>query len=87
MIYIYILKCVDSTFYTGITQDIQVRLQQHNKKKVSYTRRRLPVQIIHIEHRDTRSEAAKHERKIKNLGAKKYLIRNFANVNKNLIHL
>jgi putative endonuclease len=81
------MKCADNTFYTGITKDIQVRLQQHNKKKVSYTRKRLPVTIIHTEQRGTRSEAAKHERKIKNLGAKKYLIRNFANVNDNFIHL
>jgi putative endonuclease len=87
MIYIYIVKCVDSTFYTGITQDLTVRMQQHNNRKVSYTRKRLPIQIIHTVSRSTRKEAAKLERHIKNMGAKKYLIRNFANTNNNFLHL
>lgn len=82
MIYIYILKLSDGTHYTGITQDLAVRLIQHLKKKVSYTRTRLPFELLHSEWRDTRKEAAKHERYIKTIGAKKYLIKNFAQFQK-----
>lgn len=76
------MKCVDNTFYTGITQNLSTRLSQHLKGQVSYTRNRHPCKLIHTEQRDTRKEAAKHERYIKTIGAKKYLIRNFAEFQK-----
>lgn len=82
MIYVYVLRCVDGSLYTGITQNIDERLKQHNRKKVSYTRDKLPVSIIHQELKSSRKEAAKLERYIKNKGAAKYLIQNFAHLHK-----
>ncbi len=44
---VYILKCSDSTFYTGCTHDLNERLKRHEKGQVAYTAPRLPVQVIH----------------------------------------
>jgi putative endonuclease len=46
--YVYILECFDGTFYTGVTTDIDRRLDQHNGKRrggAKYTRSRRPVRL------------------------------------------
>jgi putative endonuclease len=44
---VYLLECSDGSIYTGITKDIQRRLQQHNAGTASkYTRPRRPVTLI-----------------------------------------
>lgn len=45
--YVYILKCSDSTYYTGYTSDLENRLEVHNLGKgAKYTRGRLPVEML-----------------------------------------
>lgn len=46
--YVYILKCSDDTYYTGITSDLSSRLQEHQigKHKGSYTFKRRPVELV-----------------------------------------
>ena len=46
MEYTYILKCADGTYYTGHTQDLEERLRRHNKGENTYTRYRLPVELV-----------------------------------------
>ncbi|MEA3505803.1 MAG: GIY-YIG nuclease family protein [Bacteroidota bacterium] len=46
MQYIYILKCSNNTFYTGCTNNIKNRLEQHKKGFVHYTKDKLPVELI-----------------------------------------
>jgi putative endonuclease len=66
--YVYILKCSDNTLYTGWTTDILKRVKMHNDGKASkYTRTRLPVEIIYWESHETKEDARKREREIKNL--------------------
>jgi putative endonuclease len=43
---VYILKCNDATHYTGCTENLEARLKQHNKGEVSYTRTKLPFELI-----------------------------------------
>ncbi|WP_423997481.1 GIY-YIG nuclease family protein [Maribacter sp. IgM3_T14_3] len=45
--YVYILKCADSTFYTGITSNLTTRLESHQSGsyKDSYTSKRRPVTL------------------------------------------
>lgn len=74
MWFVYILKCADSTLYTGITTDCERRLSQHNAGKgAKYTRVRLPVEIVYREPADNRSSATKREIAIKNLSRKQKL--------------
>ena len=66
--YVYILLCRDDTLYTGITDDPERRLQQHNSGKgAKYTRGRGPVLLLHQESFPTKGEALKREYEIKQL--------------------
>jgi len=66
--YVYILKCADGTFYTGITKNIANRLNAHNSGKgARYTRTRRPVTLIYKEKQPDVGSALKRERKIKAL--------------------
>ena len=65
---VYILRCKDGSFYTGITSDLTKRLAAHQNGTASrYTRSRLPVKLIYLESAANRSVATKRELKIKRL--------------------
>ncbi len=65
---VYILECVDNTLYTGITIDIERRVQEHNSGiGAKYTKGRAPVKIAYTETCADRSAASKREMQIKQL--------------------
>ena len=43
---VYILLCADGTYYTGCTRNFDERLLNHQKGSVSFTRTRLPVEVV-----------------------------------------
>lgn len=44
---VYILRCADDTLYTGITPELERRIECHNSGKgAKYTRSRRPVRLI-----------------------------------------
>jgi len=56
--YVYIMECSDGSFYTGVTNDIERRHQQHNDGSgARYTRSRRPVVLRYQEVCGSRSEA------------------------------
>ena len=65
--FVYILKCADGTYYTGITNDIARRLSEHqngaNPKAYTFSRR--PVELAWGEEVSSYGEALKHEHQIK----------------------
>ncbi|MFA6094348.1 MAG: GIY-YIG nuclease family protein [Candidatus Paceibacterota bacterium] len=67
--YTYILRCSDDTLYTGITNDLEKRLQAHNELKTGarYTKARRPVVLAYSEKFETKSEAMKRECTLKKL--------------------
>jgi predicted GIY-YIG superfamily endonuclease len=68
---LYVVKCRDGTFYTGITNDLQRRVEQHNRGTASrYTRGRLPVELVYREPCRDRSSALKKEYRMKSLSRK-----------------
>jgi putative endonuclease len=75
--FVYIVKCSDFTYYTGITTDIERRIYEHNnsKKGAKYTSLRRPVQLVYLEESEDRSSASKREYEIKKMSrAKKELL-------------
>lgn len=46
--YVYILKCSDGTFYTGVTSNLEKRFLEHQtgKHKESYTFPRRPLALV-----------------------------------------
>ncbi|WP_246798169.1 GIY-YIG nuclease family protein [Alkalibacter rhizosphaerae] len=74
MYYIYVVRCADGTFYTGITTDLKRRLMEHNEGTASkYTRPRRPVRMVYSEKSEDRSSATKRELEIKSWNRKKKL--------------
>lgn len=66
MWYTYVLLCADNSLYTGATNDLQKRFEEHKKGKGSkYTRSHTPLRIAHSETFETKSEALKREAEIK----------------------
>ena len=66
--YVYILRCGDGTLYTGITTDVQRRLQMHRSGKgAKYTRGRQPLELVYTEVCEDHCQALKREWQIKQL--------------------
>jgi putative endonuclease len=66
--YFYVLKCNDDSYYGGYTTDPARRLSEHNQGiGAKYTRNRKPVQMIHLESFESKSEAMKAESAFKKL--------------------
>ena len=73
---IYILRCSDGSFYTGITNNLKHRLAVHAAGKAAkYTRARLPVELVWCRSRQDSTKARKLEWAIKQLSRQqKYML-------------
>ena len=73
---VYILMCADQTLYTGITTDVQRRVEEHNssKKSAKYTRARQPVVLAYSEAAENRSKALMREAALKKLSRKEKML-------------
>ena len=68
--FVYIIRCVNNTLYTGITTDIERRLNEHagdKTKGAKYLRGRGPLTLVWHAAVDNRSEASRLESLIKQL--------------------
>lgn len=77
--FVYILRCNDNSYYTGITNNLAKRIKTHNSGKGSYyTKTHRPVKIVYFEVSENKSLAIKREIEIKSWKRKKKenLIRN-----------
>ena len=69
--YLYILRCADGTLYTGITTDVEKRLEAHRSGKgAKYTRGRAPLELVYREACGTHSDALKREVAVKRMRRK-----------------
>ena len=76
--HLYILRCADDTLYTGITTDVEKRLEQHRSGKgAKYTRARRPVRLVYFEEFASKEEAMRREWRLKQMSRarKEQLIR------------
>ena len=67
--YLYVVRCSDSTLYTGVTTDLKRRLNEHNtgNRGAKYTKTRRPTNLVYYELYQSRSSAQKAEHKFKKL--------------------
>ena len=69
---VYMLLCDDDTIYTGITNDLKKRFENHiSGKGAKYLRGRKPLEIVYKENFQNRSMATKREMEIKKLNRRK----------------
>ncbi len=65
---VYILECSDNSLYTGITNDMERRLEEHRTGRgAKYTKHRRPLRVRYSENQGTKSAALKREAAIKSL--------------------
>ena len=71
--HVYILRCKDGLYYTGVTGDIQKRYNQHQEGyyKSCFTFKRRPVEIIFLQSYSSIDQAILFEKKIKGWSRKK----------------
>ena len=63
---VYMVRCVDDSFYVGHTEDLEARLVAHQEGSYDgYTKSRRPLQLVFSESFATREEALQAERQIK----------------------
>lgn len=61
----YILRCVDDSYYVGSTRNLEARLHQHNAGLgAAYTRRRLPVELVYAAEFANVAEAFAAEKRV-----------------------
>jgi len=66
--YVYVILCVDGSFYTGYTKNIDARIKLHESGKgARYTRMHKPQKIAYLELFESRTQAMKREKAIKKL--------------------
>ena len=72
--YLYILRCGDGSLYTGITTDVQRRLEEHRSGTgAKYTRGRSPLELVYREVCGSHSNALKREYAVKRLARQEKL--------------
>lgn len=74
--FVYLLLCADGSLYTGISNDLDRRLAQHNNGKgAKYTRGRRPVKLVYQHRCRDQSDALQQEHSIKQMSrAKKWIL-------------
>jgi putative endonuclease len=70
---VYMLRCVDGSFYVGQTDQLEIRLVQHHDGAfpACYTFEKRPVELVWFEEFVSRDEALNRERQIKGWSRKK----------------
>jgi len=63
--WIYILECSDGSYYTGSTNDLELRIQQHqNGEGANHTKKHLPVKLVYFEEFQRIDDAFHREKQI-----------------------
>ena len=64
--YVYILRCADGSYYTGLTEDLEIRLAQHQMGELpGYTQNRRPIELVFSDQFTSIDDAINRERQIK----------------------
>ena len=76
MYYTYVLQSLkDKQFYTGFTQDLKLRFEQHSKGHVESTKHRRPFKLIYYEACSEKNDATKREKYLKSFYGKLFIKR------------
>ena len=71
MNYTYMVRCRDDSLYTGWTNHLEKRVEDHNSGRgAKYTKSRRPEELVYYEQFETKEEAMRREWEIKQLTRK-----------------
>jgi len=73
ILFVYIVECSDASFYTGVTNDLDRRIDEHNEgmNPKSYTFSRRPIKLAYFEDHSDPYYAIAREKQIKGWSRKK----------------
>ena len=72
--FLYIIECRTAELYVGIAQDVEKRVQEHNKGRACrYTKFRTPVKLVYSEFCGEYLTARRREREVKRFSRSKKL--------------
>ena len=75
MYYVYMLySAVVDRYYVGQTSNLEDRLKRHNQGRSKYTKSGIPWKLVYKESFETRSEAMKSEKKLKQSKSREHLV-------------
>ena len=63
--WVYILRCADGSYYTGVTSNIEQRLDQHYHGKIGYTAKRKPFAYVWSDEFANIDDAIAFEKQVK----------------------
>ncbi len=71
--FVYIVECSDGSYYTGVTNNVESRIEQHNSgaNTKSYTYSRRPVALRYCQHFYDINKAITWEKQVKGWSRKK----------------
>jgi putative endonuclease len=71
--YLYILKCINGTYYIGHTDNLEQRLSEHHLGLINncYTKNKRPLELVFVKDFPTRDAAFHAERQLKGWSRKK----------------
>jgi len=70
--WMYILECSDGSYYTGSTNNLELRLQQHqNGEGANHTKKHLPVKLVYYEEFQRIDQAFYREKQVQGWSRKK----------------
>lgn len=79
--YVYILVSLkDGKTYTGMTQNVGKRLQEHNAGRHVYTKLHCPWKVLHVEEFSTLAFARKRERYYKSAAGRKRIVKIYSGI-------
>ena len=72
--YVYVLQSeVDKLFYTGYTNDLNKRVDEHNHGRVESTKKRYPFKLVYWEGSLNQQDATRREKYLKTAWEKRYI--------------
>ena len=70
--FVYILKCSDDSYYAGVTNNLEKRVNEHQSGIIKgYTSNRLPIRLVFSERFSDINQAIRFEKQIKGWSRKK----------------
>ena len=70
--WMYILECSDGSYYTGSTNNLEYRFEQHqNGEGANHTKKRLPVKLVYYEEYPRADQAFYREKQVQGWSRKK----------------
>ena len=71
----YILRCIDGSYYCGISNNVSRRILVHNSGRGSkYVRSRLPAVLVYVEECGSKVDALRRERQIKSMNRQQKIL-------------